>query len=286
MNTPLWLSILGSLLVACAVARWLSSRRRRRLAREMHELRGSLTAARLVVDMMPWLGESEPAACLAASDELARSYRSLCAFDRQLHAPPWGDLGLMRGLKARARTNGLVAVAPELDRLTLIWQLAADRLGRQLVRDLEIGDARVRGSRRHLTEAVTNLLSNAVRHGDGTITLSAKLRPEASTLRIEVRDEGPGLTRPVASLASARRNRVGLRRLGPHGHGLSVAVRAAQRLGGAVSSAPSNGGAVLVLELPLAAVDVQFDEFEGQIDAPDYIASGQARPVGLADEPQ
>ncbi|MFY9469705.1 MAG: ATP-binding protein, partial [Solirubrobacterales bacterium] len=225
------IAVLGLGVTFAVAVSFLVGRRRRELAWRVHELRGSLTAARLVVDLMPVRGEAEPAACLAAGDELTRSYHSLCAFERRLHTPLWGDIARMGARSARVRPRGLIAVRDELERLTLIWSQAARRCDRDLRVDLQIGAPDVRGARRHLTEAVANLLSNAIRHGEGTVTLSARERD--GMLRIEVGDQGPGLVRPVAAMASARR--VPLRRLGPHGHGLSIAVRAANRLGGAVS---------------------------------------------------
>jgi anti-sigma regulatory factor (Ser/Thr protein kinase) len=50
---------------------------------------------------------------------------------------------------------------------------------------------------------VSELVTNAVRHGDGEITLSAWMRPDA--LRVEVRDQGRGFAhhgrRPEARIA-------------------------------------------------------------------------------------
>ncbi|MGH2907371.1 MAG: hypothetical protein ACRDKI_11475, partial [Solirubrobacterales bacterium] len=65
----------------------LARLRRRALARQLHELRGALTAARLAVDLMPLLGLEEPSVCIAASDELERSYHTLGDFEMLLHDP-------------------------------------------------------------------------------------------------------------------------------------------------------------------------------------------------------
>jgi signal transduction histidine kinase len=99
----------------------------------------------------------------------------------------------------------------------------------------------VSGQRREFAEVIANLLSNAIRHGKGEIHMSAHV--VAGKLRIEVRDHGPGLARPIAALTRTRR-------LGPHGHGLANAVRSAQRLGGSLTSAPSVRGALLIFAVP------------------------------------
>jgi len=65
-------------------------------------------------------------------------------------------------------------------------------------------------------------------------------------VRIEVRDDGPGLPAPVADLA--RRPRAGR---GERGRGLAIAADIAARHGGRLSAAPSPHGACLALELPL-----------------------------------
>jgi signal transduction histidine kinase len=67
-------------------------------------------------------------------------------------------------------------------------------------------------------------------------------------VRIEVRDHGPGLPGPVASLAGkpAHAER--------RGHGLAIAARVARRHGGRLLTAPVSSGACVVLELPRADV--------------------------------
>ncbi|MGH2907333.1 MAG: ATP-binding protein, partial [Solirubrobacterales bacterium] len=147
-------------------------------------------------------------------------------------------------LARRRYLRGSVDAFAELSRLSIVWGEAARRLGR----DLEFcwrgprSGMLVAGQRREFAEVIANLLSNAIRHGEGRIQLAARFAD--GNLRVEVRDQGPGLARPIAALTR-------LRRLGPHGHGLANAVRAAQRLGGSLTSAPSNGGALLIFSVPV-----------------------------------
>jgi signal transduction histidine kinase len=234
--------VIGSLgILAVVIA---ARARRTALAREMHELRGSLTAARLAVDLMPVLDLDRPAVCKAASTELERSYYALGEFEDLLHAKllPMPHVGPDQAASIRSRRQRIDA-RQELERLALIWAEAARRNGRGFSFSWEGPEHGVmaNGPQRRFAEVMANLLANAIRHGGGDVRVVARMRSDS--LRIEVSDDGPGLARPVATLARGRK-------LGPHGHGLAVAVRAARKLGGDVNSAPSVVGATLVFTVP------------------------------------
>lgn len=220
--------------------------RRSELARELHELRGALTGARLAVDLMPVLGLHREAVCQAASEELERSYHSLGEFEDLLHAKLMtvgagaGRDRLGGGLVGRRSRFDVLA---ELERLELIWSETARREGRRF--ELEwrgpVDGVVAGGPKRRFTEVMTNLLSNALSHGEGDIRVLARMRSDS--LRIEVHDDGPGLRLPISAMARRRRG-------GRHGHGLRIATQAAKRLGGGITSAPSAAGAVIVFTLP------------------------------------
>lgn len=239
----------GSLLSVAALL-WLTRARRRRLAADAHEVRQALASARLMVEMLPLVAGADDEPCIAAGDELVRSCRSLTDFELRLHSPLWSEIPLPRAAGGAAHQD--VNARRELDRLALIWGEAARANGRAFDYAWTGDDVYVGGPRRRLTEAVANLLSNAIRHGEGGVSLRAAAR--GRRLRIEVADAGPGLPRPVAALAA--RGRGPLSRIGAHGHGLSVAARAVERLGGALASAPSAAGATLVIELPIVAAEL------------------------------
>lgn len=225
----------------------LAARRRRvALARELHELRGALTSARLAVDLIPVLGINKESVCLAASDEMERSYHALGEFEQLLHekvVPLKGLVGHDGAAAGLLSRRSRFDVLDELERLELIWSEVAKREGRHLTLDWRgpVDGVYCAGSKRRFIEVISNLLGNAFCHGAGEVTVLARVRSDS--IRIEVRDQGAGLARPVAALAR-RRGR------GRHGHGLSVAMRAANRLGGGITSAPSSEGAVLVFNLP------------------------------------
>lgn len=220
----------------------LARRRRGALARELHELRGALTSARLAVDLMPMLSVDRPGVQRAASDELERTHATLADFEQLLHSRLVAP-SVARGRPARAPRRPSLDALAELERLAMIWSEAARREGRELRFEWHgprVG-VLVDGSRRRFTEAVSNLLANSLRHGEGCVDLTARVR--CGSLRIEVCDQGPGLPGPLAGIVRRPQR-------GEHGHGLTIARSAARALGGTLASAPSGSGAKLALTVP------------------------------------
>ena len=111
-------------------------------------------------------------------------------------------------------------------------------------------------------QALTNLLTNARRHGDGAVTVTVGL--DGATARVAVRDEGPGVPVEERERVFGRmvrldeaRGRAGGGRGGGGGAGLGLAIarEAARAHGGdLVCTVPDDGGpgAVFVLTLPVA----------------------------------
>jgi len=96
-----------------------------------------------------------------------------------------------------------------------------------------------------IVQAVANLVANAAEHGGGTVRVRVVAHGER--VRIEVCDDGPGLSKPVAALVAAARTRTSRR-----GHGLAVASAIAEHFGGRLAALPASTGARLVLDLPAA----------------------------------
>jgi heavy metal sensor kinase len=174
--------------------------------------------------------------------------------------------------------QALRAVGAETDRLT---QLAADLLllarlaeGAVPIRraDVEVGDLlesvatrfarraqeerrsiEVDGSGRayvdrlRLEQALGNLVENALRHGQGTIRVSA--RPDNGSLLLEVRDEGRGFSDKFAEHAFERFRRADASRTST-GAGLGLAIVAAVALAHGGSAVIGSSGAVVAVRVP------------------------------------
>jgi len=105
--------------------------------------------------------------------------------------------------------------------------------------------------RRRLEQALDNLVENALRHGDGTIRVTATAG--GATLTIDVHDEGPGFPADFIATAFERFSRADpARSRGGTGLGLSI-VRAIARSHGGDAHASNDpaGGARVSIVLPL-----------------------------------
>jgi two-component system OmpR family sensor kinase len=115
------------------------------------------------------------------------------------------------------------------------------------------------GDARHLRQAVSNLLVNAIRHTPAGTPIELRLLRDGSVAVLEVRDHGPGLSDDGLQRAFDRFWRADTSRTGT-GSGLGLAIVAAvaaEHGGGAAAANDPDGGAVfsLRLPLPLAASD-------------------------------
>ena len=225
-----WVAAAAAMLLAVAV-RWRLQVRMEAVARACHELRGPLTAARL--GLTHGVAQARPTAgrLRAVDAELCRAAAALDDLADPRGGPP--RLGELRRVSIRAMLEDCVEA----------WQGVAAAADRELSlswtgRELEVWIDRPR-----LARAVENLISNALEHGAGAVEVDG--RKVAGRLRVVVADEGPGLPAPVPRLCRSRRR-------GGRGRGLQIAVAIASAHGGAIVSAPTERGARLVLELPLA----------------------------------
>jgi signal transduction histidine kinase len=226
-----WLAAGGAFAAAALLQRELA-RRAELVARARHEVRGPLTAARLGLHLLAAPGDGWVARAGAIDLELRRAGLAL----EDLHAARIGR---------RTRDRAAAVDVGALLRTTAdAWRPAATAAGVTLRLDAPAGPARVRGDRLRLAQACGNLLANAIEYGGERVELRA--RADARRVRIEVRDDGPGLPAPVAELA--RRPRAGR---GRRGRGLAIASEIAARHGGRLSAAPTPAGACLALELPV-----------------------------------
>jgi signal transduction histidine kinase len=190
-------TVAAFLMAVVAVARVVVLERRLLLvARADHELRGPLTSLLMAVE------RGGPYAT-----ELARVQLGLA------------DL-------AEARHGRRAAAQPSTVSVAALTRRAA--AGRATV-DWSAGDVVIQADPRRLSQALGNLLANAVQHGSGHVVVRG--RRAGRRVRIEVADAGPGIE-------SRRRG----------GHGLAIADAAAADAGGRLEAASGHP----VIDLPLS----------------------------------
>ncbi|MEO5711637.1 MAG: HAMP domain-containing sensor histidine kinase [Nocardioidaceae bacterium] len=111
-------------------------------------------------------------------------------------------------------------------------------------------DVVVRVNRRWLEVAVGNLVANAQRHGAGVVRVAATVQD--SSLRVSVRDDGPGFPADFVPQAFDRFSRAEESRTTPgSGLGLALVHEVAQAHGGRATVEPGPGGCVR-LDVPVA----------------------------------
>jgi heavy metal sensor kinase len=136
-----------------------------------------------------------------------------------------------------------------------------ERRARDASRRFEVNGPhiQVHVDRLRMEQALGNLVENALRHGAGTIRLSATT--EDGALELHVADDGPGFPVGFARHAFERFSRAEQSR-GRGGTGLGLAIVAAIAVahGGSVVVVPSAGGADVRLRIPDAVSEQQAPE--------------------------
>ncbi len=225
---------LVALLTACAAAlAWRrATMREEAVARACHELRGPLTAARLGLQLGARTGQL--------------SAQRLRAIDLQL-----GRAGLALHDLDDVRDPGRLKFCEHVDMCELVadsveaWGATAESRGAAIRMTWNGRPAWVRGDRLRIAQAAGNLIANALEHGGRSVEIIGGRHGAA--VRVEVVDDGPGLSAPVAELT--RHARAGR---GRRGRGLAIASAIIEAHGGRLAAAPSDRGARLVIDLPIA----------------------------------
>lgn len=203
------------------------------VARACHELRGPLAAARLGLAAPTGQELLSPRRLRAIDTELGRAALAL------------DDLSSTGGGARRLWRLDRVDMREVVTDSAEAWQASADAAGIAVAVGRSGAEAAVWGDRLRLAQAIGNLIANAIEHGRGPVSVDVAVRGPA--VRIAVSDRGPGLPSPVAELRHRPR-----RGRGARGRGLAIAADVAEAHGGSLVSAPSQDGARLVLELPVA----------------------------------
>lgn len=239
--------LLSALVVAILVGRTAEQSERTRLA--CHELRGAISAVALGIELSQRTGTVPAQRARALQLELGRATQAL------------DDLA---GGRARRDAHDEINVTELLADSVEAWRPAAP--GRTVA--LDVGrccDPFVTGHRARLAQATGNLIANAIEHGAGAVTVSA--RSGQGIVRIEVCDEGAGLPASLADLLRAPSRFAWPRADRARGHGLRIAAEAVRAHGGRLELAPSRGGARLVLKLPLATARAAGEDLPAPVDA-------------------
>lgn len=216
----------ASLAMASGITAFREGRRRTSLNEAMHELRRPLQVLALSL-----LADSRSAESIGSALQMATA--AVDQLDREINGSP------MHVPSERIAMRPMVAVAVER------WRPRAAAEGRSLSLIWDAGELELGGDRTELGQALDNLISNALEHGQGEVTID--VRRERGLLRVTVCDSGG---------AAAARWRGRLRRLDRgmrrrHGHGLRIVRRAAARHGGSFRLRRSADGGEARLDLPL-----------------------------------
>ncbi|WP_405147391.1 HAMP domain-containing histidine kinase [Sphaerisporangium sp. NBC_01403] len=176
--------------------------------------------------------------------------------------------GIVRDLLTIARLEGGTPCAHDLvDLAELVTsEMDARHPGKRVERDLEEG-VLVLGDRLRLARLITNLVDNAERHADSTITVRVhRARGGGDDRRfvtgaavLEVLDDGAGIAPDKRELVFQRFARLAAARgrdSGGTGLGLSIARQIAEMAGGTLAIHDSPRGARFVLRLPLASTEI------------------------------
>lgn len=165
---------------------------------------------------------------------------------------------------ALADAGQLHLTLSDLDPLELIrasalpFNTAADSRGIRLSLDLPAELPLVRIDRDRFRQALTNLLSNALRHtAQGSITLQAREESDQKQVRIKVEDTGEGIpTEDLPHLFERfyRGEKSRARSAGGSGLGLAIARSLVEAMGGKIGAQNGpNGGAVFWFTVPISA---------------------------------
>ena len=212
-------------------------RQRRFVADAAHELRSPLAGLRSTVEVALEHGEAADLNAVKSTTE------------RLQHLTD--DLLLLARLERTPPGNG-----EPVDVSEVAQELVAERRYRQppderfaVVTD---GPAPITGRERELSRMLRNLLDNASRYARERVVVLVS-RPEPGLVRVEVRDDGPGIPQADRERVFERFARIDEARDRGHGGaglGLAIARDIAVRHGGRLYAADSADGARFVAELP------------------------------------
>ncbi|HEU5104327.1 MAG TPA: HAMP domain-containing sensor histidine kinase [Solirubrobacterales bacterium] len=201
-------------------------RRRSALNAAMHELRRPLQAISL---SLPSGRQGDP---LESSLEMAVA--AMDQLDREINGSSF------EGVAEPLSPRSIVAAA------VTRWEPAVHRVGRTLRLKWSGADPVLKGDPLAIARGVDNLISNALEHGKGAI--SVEVEATADRLHLAVKDRGQGGTRRTR-LGGLERVRLDGRNR--RGYGLAIVRRVAAQHGGSFCLRRSEKGTEAALVLPV-----------------------------------
>lgn len=250
-----WLALSGSVAVTALLALLVLDLRSRLelVARAEHELRGPLAALALAAEHVRRGGSGpEVAGLIEAQLDRSRAGLGDLSRARRRRRAPDGD-------RSRVALEGFVRHA------TAGWRSVAASAGRDVRLDWRAGGVEIHADRGRLAQALGNLLSNAIEHGQGEIAVSGRrvgervrieiangAGPDASARAGRMPGRGPRPTAPLAARDLSPANHARRPALGrDRGRGLHIAGSAVEAVGGELTVDAGRGGTTAVVELPV-----------------------------------
>jgi signal transduction histidine kinase len=216
-----------------------NERERQFLADASHELRSPLALMRTELEV----AQLRP----RGDDETTTAFQSLRHQVERLIALSNALLDLEELRAAGEAPHELVDVDELLSEVTGRFTVQVARQGRRLETLTPTGLV-IEGNQHWLDLALANLISNALRYGEGTIRVAATRTPERTVLAVS--DEGPGFPDEFVDCAFDRFTRADTSRT-TRGTGLGLAL--VQAVADAHGGTASIAGARVTLDLPAHA---------------------------------
>jgi len=203
-----------------------------------HQLRSRLTALQLRLDELA--AHPDPSARAEAAAALEQTERLSAVLDELLDA---ARAARAAGAEPVDLREILTVVADE-------WRPAARMAGRVVRVRLTEGRLLARATPARLREALSALVDNAIRHGGGTVTMSA--RAAGASLVVEVTDAGPGVPDELVPHVFAR----GVSSGSSTGLGLALARTLIEADGGRLELSRPRPAVFTIFLMPARADDV------------------------------
>ena len=216
----------GALAMALLGERLRAGRRREALNRALHELRRPLQLLALRPGVTLPTGPSPAELAIAA----------LAQLDREING-------------GGGETPRLVSCRDLVGSAAARWRARAALGGGSIALRWRAGAAQVVGDPARLSQALDNLIVNALQHGGPNVDID--VRAIGKRLRICVADDGRA-ARPASRAGAPAEVIARLTGRRRHGHGLEVVRSVAAAHGGRFALRRSEHGSLAVLDLPLA----------------------------------